>query len=57
MCDKVVFKENFMLKYCLDRCTTQEMCDKHVDAFLPTSKFVSEWFVTNKMFQNLDDDL
>ena len=44
-----------MLKYCLDRCKTQEMCDKAVDFFLPTLKFASDWFVTYKMLQELDD--
>ena len=34
MCDKVVSKDPFMLKFCLDRSNTQEMCDKAVDAFL-----------------------
>ena len=33
------------------------MCDKPVDAFLSTLKFVSDWFVTNKMLQKLDDGL
>ena len=34
MCDKVVSKDPFMLKFCLDRCKTQEMRDKAADAFL-----------------------
>ena len=50
MYDKVVFKEPFMLKYCLDRYKTQKICDKAV-VFLPTLKFVSDWFVTNKMLE------
>ena len=32
------------------------MCDKAVVAFRPTLKFVPDWFVTNKMIKNLDDD-
>ena len=28
------------------------MCDKAVDDFLPTSKLVPDWFVTNKMIKN-----
>ena len=32
---------------------TQEMCDKVVDAFLPTLKFVSDRFITNKMLEKL----
>ena len=47
--DKVVSKEPFILKYCLDRC------DKAVDAFLPTLKIVLDWFVTNKTLEKLDD--
>ena len=48
MCDKVVSKDSFMLKYCLDRYKTQGMCDKAVDIFLPTLTFVPDWFVTKK---------
>ena len=55
MCNKVVSKEPFMLKYCLDRYKTQEMCDKAVDAFLSMLKFGPDWFVTNKMVKRLDD--
>ena len=29
-----------MLKYCLDRYKTQEMCDKSVDDSLPALKFL-----------------
>ena len=37
-----------MLKYCLYRYNTQEMCDKDVDACLPGLKIVPNWFVTKK---------
>ena len=33
------------------------MYDKAVDAFLPTLKFVSDWFVTRKMIKDLDGAL
>ena len=33
------------------------MYDKAVDAFLPTSKFVPDWFVTSKMIKKLDHEL
>ena len=46
-----------MLKYCLDRIKTQEMYDKAIDSFLPTLKFVPDWFVTSKIIKKLDDDL
>ena len=39
MCGKVVTKDLFMLKYCLDKYKTQEVCDKAVDSVLPTLKF------------------
>ena len=42
MCDKVVFEDPLMLKYCLDKYKTQEMCDKAADDFLPALKFVPE---------------
>ena len=49
MCVKVVFKKPFMLKDCLNRCNTREMCDKAVDVCLPVLKFVPNGFVSNKM--------
>ena len=48
MC-KVVSKGPFMIIYCLDRNQTQEMRDKAADAFLPTLKFVLNWFVMKKV--------
>ena len=47
----VVSKKSFMLKYCLDRHKTQEMCDKAIDACMPALKFVPDWFVMNKMLE------
>ena len=49
--NKVVSKETFMLKYCLDRHKIQEMCDKVVDACLPALKLAPDWFITNKMIE------
>ena len=54
MYDEVVFKEIFMPKYCHNRCKTQEMFVKAVDVYLPSLKFRPDWFVTNKMLENLD---
>ena len=54
MYDEVVFKEMFMLKYCHNRCKTQEMCVKAVDLYLPSLKFCPDWFVTNKVLENLN---
>ena len=52
-----------MLKYCLDRYNTERMCDKAVDDFLITLKFVTDWFVTSAAIKNFhnalftDDDI
>ena len=43
-----------MVKYCYDRYKIQEMSDKAVDAYMLALKFVSDWFVTNKMLEKLD---
>ena len=45
MCDKV------------DKYKTQEMWDKAVGFNLITLKFVSDWFVTKKMLEKIDDYL
>ena len=54
---KVVSKEPFILKNCLNRYKTQEMYDKTIDAFLPTLKFVPDWIVTNKIVEKLGNVL
>ena len=54
---KVVSKESFILKNCLNRYKTQEMYDKTIDAFLPTLKFVPDWIVTNKILEKLGNVL
>ena len=36
MCNKIVPKNAFMLKYCLDKYISQTICDEAVDDFLPT---------------------
>ena len=53
MCDKVVFKERFMLKYCLDKYKCHKMCKEAVGACLALSKFVSDCFRMNKMPKDL----
>ena len=40
-----------MLKNCLDRYKTQEICDKTGVDFLPILKFISDWFVTNNIME------
>ena len=49
MCDKAVFNDSLMLKYCLDRYKTQEISDNAFDALLSALKFVPGWFVTNEI--------
>ena len=54
---KVISKDPFILKCCLDRYKTQETCDKAVYFYLSTLKFIPIWFVTSTMIKKLDDDL
>lgn len=49
MCDKAFFEDYFMLKYNFDSYKTHEVHDKAIDNFLPTPKFVPDWFVSNEM--------
>ena len=51
MCDKVVSKEPFMLKYCPDKYKSQEMFNKTVDFYLITLKVVPDRFVVNKKLE------
>ena len=44
-----------MPKYCINRYKHPKMCEKTVDGCLPALKFVSDWFVTLKMFKDLDN--
>ena len=44
-----------MLKHCLDRYKTQEMCDKAVSDFLPTLNSVPDCFIIIKMLDKLDN--
>ena len=53
MCNKAVFEDPFMLKYCHDRYKTHKMCDKAVDDSLPALKFVLDWSVARKMNEKL----
>ena len=53
MCNKFICIEPFLLKYCLNRYKTQELCEKAINDFLPTLKFVPHWFATSKKIKNL----
>ena len=56
MCDKVISKVPFMLKYCLDRYKTQEMSDKADAAFLPPLTFGLDCFFWNETLEKLSND-
>ena len=51
MWGKVIYKFFFILKYFLDKYKSQKMCDKTVDDYLSTLKFVPGWFVIDKMIR------
>ena len=57
MREKSVFKRPNMLKYCLDRYTTQEMCEKTNASCLLAIKCDPDLFVTPKMLEDLDNTL
>ena len=57
MCDKVIFKEPFILKYCHDRHKTQEMCDKAVDIFYQHYNLFLTTLLQIKCFKKLDNDV
>lgn len=50
--DKLVSKDPFMLKHCLDKYKTEEICDKAVDLCIPELKFAPVWFATSKTIEN-----
>ena len=55
ICDKVLFKEPFTLKYYPDRYKPQKICDKAVSFYLLALKCVSDQFALSKMIEKLDD--
>ena len=57
MCDKVVSKDTFILKYCHGKYNTQEMFDKSVKPCLQTLIFVHDCFVRSKIIEELDSSL
>ena len=46
-----------MLIYCPDRYKTQKMCKEAVDDCLGALKFISNWFIINKMIERFHDAL
>ena len=55
MCKRSVSEIPYVLKYSPDRFKTREMCQKAADASLSSLKFVSNWFFTPKMFEDLNN--
>ena len=45
--EKCVSEDLYIIKHCLDRYKTREMCDKAADDFLPALKFVPDCFTTS----------
>lgn len=55
MCKRSVSEIPYVVKYSPDRFKTREMCQKAADASLSSLKFVSNWFFTPKMFEDLNN--
>ena len=55
--DRVTSENPFMLKFCLDRYKTYEMCDEAVDDCLSAIKFIPGWFVADKMIRKVHEAL
>ena len=51
ICDKVVSKVPFMLKYYLDRYKIQEMSDIADDIGLLALNFFPDWLITSNMIE------
>ena len=50
MCEKAVSLVLFMLKNCLDKYRSQEMCKEAVGVCLPFLRFVPDWFGSISIF-------
>ena len=57
MCNSVIFKDSFSIRYIPDQYKTQQMFDEAVDNCLDTLKFFPDCFVTSKMLEKLDNAL
>ena len=57
MCNSVIFKDSFSIRYIPDQYKTQQMLDEAVDNCLDTLKFSPDCFVTSKMLEKLDNAL
>ena len=43
----------YLLRYVLDRCKTQKMCDKAFDNYPSTIQYVPEYYKTHEMFKDV----
>lgn len=50
-------KYSDILNYFINRYKTQELCEKAAAAFQPGLKLVPDWFITNNMLDDLDNDV
>ena len=57
LCDKVVFEDSFIVKFCHDKYETQKIYDKAVDSYLLALKLVPDWFLSNNMIEKPDNVL
>ena len=55
ICEKVICKESFMLKYFLSKYKSQEICSKVVNAYPPLLIFVPDLCFTNEIVKDLDN--
>ena len=51
MCNSIICKDPFSIRYVRDQYKTHQMCDKTGDSCLAALKFVPDWFVTSKMIK------
>ena len=50
MCDRVVYKDPFLIVYCPNKYISQKMCDEAVDS-LAALQHIPNLFVTNEVMK------
>ena len=51
MCDRVVYKDPFLIVYCPNKYISQKMCDEAVDDSLAALQHIPNLFVTNEVMK------
>ena len=51
MCDRVVYKDPFLIVYCPNKYISQKMCDEAVDDSLAALQYIPNLFVTNEVMK------